>query len=390
MDQINFIGISATLFFASFFFEYFTKKSEGQEEITDIIPFIALTISLNMNAIYTDITLYKIIILISLIFKVLLSASGKKISNDVILFSSGIIVSLLMIFLTMKISIPLLAINIALIIFATILMIIKAVVYKQSRTKLNKEILEINFLAFLGFTAISVGNSPYNINLGLLIIILFQSSDLFIRLKHYHKGILSVQSRLDDLEKRFERNVEFEAKKRTAQMTERVEHIREKSQKDLLSKAYNRNGITNEITALINDPSVKIFSIAIFDIDFFKSINDQKGHIVGDECIKFLAGTIMSNNRKTDVLGRYGGDEFILVMPHVNAPAAIEICERLKNNIYNKSNPRFSISMGISSFPFDGRTFTELVETADQGLYHAKENGKNRVSYSGKVPILKI
>ena len=127
----------------------------------------------------------------------------------------------------------------------------------------------------------------------------------------------------------------------------------------------------------------------MFDIDFFKTINDTRGHAIGDECIKFLAYTFMSNNRKTDMLGRFGGDEFILLMPHVNAPAAMEICDRLRLQVVQKSNPKFTISMGVATFPFDGRTFSELLESADQGLYRAKETGKNKVSYTGKVPILK-
>jgi hypothetical protein len=195
MNQTSFISISATLFFASFFFEYFIKKNDGHEDIIDIIPFAALTLSLNLNVIYTDVTFYKIIIFVTLLFKGLLSLSPKKISGDVLLLSSGIIITSLLFFVTMKISIPLLTINIALILITTTLMLIKAVTYNQSKTKLNKESLEIHFLAFLGFVAISIGNSPYNVNLGLLIIILFQLSDLFIRLKYYYVDVNKVRSK---------------------------------------------------------------------------------------------------------------------------------------------------------------------------------------------------
>lgn len=386
MDQINFISISAALFFVSFFFEYGIKRNE---DLSDIIPFAVVILASSLTLLYTNLTVYKLAVISALFFKLIFLVLPKWPTAEVTLLSAGLTILAVVGLLSINFVIPLLAINIVLIIASATMMVVKIRLYGKTKKKSDIEMLEVNFLAFLGFTALSIGNVTYNIYLGLLIIILYQVSSLFVRLKHFHDSNRKLMDRLDDLENRFDRTVEFEAKKRTAQMADQVEHIREKSQKDLLSKALNRNGIITEINATINDSSVKIFSLAIFDIDFFKAINDQKGHIVGDECIKFLAGTIMTNNRKTDLLGRYGGDEFILLMPHVNAPAAIEICERLKNNIYAKSNPKFSISMGIATFPFDGRTFTELLEVADRGLYHAKDNGRNKVSYKGNVPIIK-
>ena len=94
-------------------------------------------------------------------------------------------------------------------------------------------------------------------------------------------------------------------------------------------------------------------------------------------------------NRKTDLLGRYGGDEFILLMPHVNAPAAMEICDRLRIEVMQKSAPKFTISMGVATYPYDGKSFTTLLEVADLGLYKAKEDGKNKVAYKGNVPLIK-
>lgn len=383
MDNINFITVSAALFLVSFFFEFGVKRSE---ELSDIIPFSIVILASSMTLLYTNITVYKIAIITALLYKEIVPG---KLNTEVKLLIAGIAILSVTWLLNMNFIIPLLAVNISLIVVSAAMMIIVVARFGKTRKKADIEIMEVNFLAFLGFIALSIGNTAYNIYLGLLLIILYQFSSLFIRLKLYHTSSRNVRARLDELENRFDRTVEFEAKKRTAQMADQVEHIRERAQKDILSKALNRNGIISEINAMIGDPSIKIFSMAIFDIDYFKAINDQKGHIVGDECIKFLAGTIMSSNRKTDLLGRYGGDEFILLMPHINAPAAIEISERLKSLIHEKSNPKFTISMGIATFPFDGRTFTELLETADRGLYHAKETGRNKVSYKGNVPILK-
>ena len=259
--------------------------------------------------------------------------------------------------------------------------------YRQSPNKLSKELLEVKTIGFIGIIFLSLASSYYLISTAIGIIILYQIADIVVITKHDTNERLSFKTRLQELEHRFDRSVEFEAKKRTSVMADKVEHIREKSQKDPMTKALNRHGLTSEINNLIRDTNVKIFSIALFDIDYFKSINDTKGHIVGDECLKFLSYTFMINNRKIDMLGRYGGDEFILILPHMNAPAALEVCDRMRTLIQNKSTPTFTISIGVSTYPYDGRAFTALLEVADKGLYKAKESGRNRVAYDGNVFI---
>lgn len=259
--------------------------------------------------------------------------------------------------------------------------------FRNTSKKAHKEVSEVNLIAFIGALILGLSDSYFMTNVGIGIICVNQIAELAIYTKILRDDQRDIKGRLVELESRFERTVEFEAKKRTSVMTEKIEHIREKSQKDPMTKALNRHGITSEINDLIRDPGVKMFSIALFDIDHFKGINDTKGHIVGDECLKFLSYTFMINNRKTDVLGRYGGDEFILIMPHINAPAALEICERMREMIQAKSVPKFTISMGVSTFPYDGKSFTSLLEVADKGLYIAKENGRNRVGYDGNVFI---
>ncbi len=389
MERIELIPIITSLFLIRFFYFYIIDPKAFYVSFSDWIPF-AFVICANLFELHmTDFSLFKLSLSFTFLSQTVVTLIGDKANKNTGLVVSLMAFALLIGLLVLKLSIPVMVINTLLIIASASQLIILVTFYQSKPSRAALEVMEVGFLAFFGGLMLSVGMRFFNIAIGSALLIFYALMSLAIHVKHYKEGLRLVQTRLTDLEERFDRTVEFEAKKRTAHMADKVEIIREKSQKDPLSKALNRQGITTEINSMINDSSMKMFSLAIFDIDFFKGINDTKGHIVGDECIKLLAYTVMTTNRKTDVLGRYGGDEFILLMPNVNAPAALEICERLRKEVHDKSNPKFTISMGIASYPFDGRTFTELMESADKGLYIAKENGRNRVVYQGNVPILK-
>ncbi|MDH8679136.1 GGDEF domain-containing protein [Fusibacter bizertensis] len=389
MNQIDLLFLSASLYLVSFYLNLNIDRNRDHSKLTDLIPFVLIFATSKLNLLTSDFDIFKIALIFSIGGKIAIPLFKQKITAAGIMLYDFFSIIVVLIFLNyLYIPYPMF-LNLVLIFIVALQMIIKVRTYNNHDTKQNKEIMELGFLNLVGFLAISIGNNVYNLYMGVAVIIIAQLSELAINVKHHHDEHDKSKIRLKDLEDRFERTVEFEAKKRTAHMADKVEYIRERSQKDPLTKAYNRNGILTEMNGLINDSTVKIFSVAMFDIDFFKSINDSKGHIIGDECLKFLSYSIMTNNRKTDLLGRYGGDEFILLMPHINAPAAMEICDRLRKEIALKSSPKFSISMGIASYPYDGRSFNELLEVADKGLYVAKENGKNRVSYSGNVPLLK-
>lgn len=391
MNRIDLLNLSAALFLVSFYMNLYIDKNNNHHKLNlaDLIPFALILTTSKLDLLTSSFDIYKIALILSIGAKLIIYSFNKKITASGIIFYDLLIIISFTVILNYSFVFPQLIINILLALLAAVYMFYKVTNYHKNNSKQNKEIMEIGFLSFVGLLALSIGNEPYNLYMGIAVVIIAQVSELAIIIVHQSEHSDKLKSRLKDLEDRFERTVEFEAKKRTAQMVDKVEYIREKSQKDPLTKAYNRNGILNEMNGLINDSTIKIFSIAMFDIDFFKSINDSKGHIIGDECLKFLSYSIMTNNRKTDILGRYGGDEFILLMPHVNAPAAMEICDRLRKEIALKSSPKFSISMGIASYPYDGRSFNELLEVADRGLYVAKANGKNRVAYEGNVPVIK-
>lgn len=183
----------------------------------------------------------------------------------------------------------------------------------------------------------------------------------------------------------FEDAVEKEVKKRTFYMELSKEKMVQMNRTDHLTKLLNRKSIIMDIESLILDKNTTKFALFIFDIDYFKKINDTKGHSVGDDCLRSLAGILKSNAREYDLIGRFGGDEFILALPMLGYKESIAFGERLMEQIYMNTSPRFSISMGLSVYPWDGETYKQLFEVADKGLYLAKEDGRNRIGYKGYI-----
>ena len=154
------------------------------------------------------------------------------------------------------------------------------------------------------------------------------------------------------------------------------------SKMDALSNVYNKAAILKAIERLISSKPESELSLLMFDIDDFKVINDTHGHIVGDKCIRMLSSTARSSFRDIDLVGRYGGDEFIIVLPDTGSKQAIAIAERFKSTVAAATSPSFTISIGVSSYPSDGTDVRALIQEADKGLYMSKKKGKNAVSHS--------
>lgn len=124
------------------------------------------------------------------------------------------------------------------------------------------------------------------------------------------------------------------------------------------------------------------FSVIMLDLDKFKNVNDTFGHRMGDEILNRIGNIILKNIRKTDMVGRYGGEEFIIILPNTNKDQGKKIAEKIRKAVektvmINEDYP-ITISLGISSFPDHGQTPDELIEKADQALYNAKELGRNK------------
>ncbi|MBW1858492.1 MAG: diguanylate cyclase [Deltaproteobacteria bacterium] len=127
-------------------------------------------------------------------------------------------------------------------------------------------------------------------------------------------------------------------------------------------------------------------SCVLLDIDFFKKFNDTYGHQTGDVVLRALAEVIERSIRESDLAARYGGEEFALIMYHTDKAAAIEAAERLRHMVEShevKDNGnvlQVTISVGVATFPHETiHDAKELIEFADQALYKAKDNGRNRV-----------
>ncbi|ABW18732.1 diguanylate cyclase [Alkaliphilus oremlandii] len=123
-------------------------------------------------------------------------------------------------------------------------------------------------------------------------------------------------------------------------------------------------------------------SIIMLDIDHFKNVNDIYGHQKGDNILTEVGRIIKSNIRSTDHVGRYGGEEFVIILPNTSNMDAFHVAEKIRlkvqsTNLLGKAEV-LTISCGISTFPIDSNKQLQIIEKADQALYHAKENGRNR------------
>ena len=165
-------------------------------------------------------------------------------------------------------------------------------------------------------------------------------------------------------------------KSTTVELREKTAQLKEIAQTDSLTKILNRKGCLESIKKL-DEPYIML----LLDIDFFKSINDRYGHDVGDEVLTRVVDLIKSNIRQNDIFCRYGGEEFIIILPKVTLKNGVEIAEKLRKIIENNmilDNIKVTVSVGVSEF-IDN--FYCTFKQADNNLYKSKRNGRNRVTY---------
>ncbi|MCW3171551.1 sensor domain-containing diguanylate cyclase [Shewanella subflava] len=153
---------------------------------------------------------------------------------------------------------------------------------------------------------------------------------------------------------------------------------------DGLSKLYNRMSLerlSNEAIdiAMRNDQPI---SVIMIDIDFFKQLNDEHGHYAGDQGIINVASVIKRNVRKVDIVGRYGGEEFVITVPDTHLETASILAERIRTEIEQSKfygDAKVTVSIGVAeSQAFALYSFQDLCKKADLALYQAKENGRNK------------
>lgn len=144
--------------------------------------------------------------------------------------------------------------------------------------------------------------------------------------------------------------------------------------KDTLTGAYNKRVLYNTIELHIKkaQKNGSVFALAFIDIDNFKSLNDNLGHIAADNIIKGLCTGIRKKIRKKDMLFRYGGDEFVLLIPGANKKEGEQLLKRLKKELNEESGDILDFSYGTASYPEDGENAETLLNAADLQMYCQK------------------
>jgi len=161
------------------------------------------------------------------------------------------------------------------------------------------------------------------------------------------------------------------------------EELKDFANKDGLTSLYNKRKIDSIIKSEILNSETKdqTFSILFFDIDDFKLINDNFGHIVGDEVLKKLCNLISENIRQTDIFGRWGGEEFIVILSNTTTNKAFILADDLRKLVYENDfclNKPISISIGITQY-CENDSAEDIIKRADKAMYYVKKRGKNSV-----------
>lgn len=162
---------------------------------------------------------------------------------------------------------------------------------------------------------------------------------------------------------------------------------------DSLTRLANRNTLQQSINHLHDNYKYvgKTYSLLLLDIDRFKLINDNYGHNIGDQLLQLIAERMQNLIRDKDNIGRWGGEEFLCILPDADIDTACGIAERLRQNIsehpFNINNQEIyiTLSIGVSNFPTDGKNTNELFRVSDTTLYAAKHNGRNRIHSSQQL-----
>ena len=178
-----------------------------------------------------------------------------------------------------------------------------------------------------------------------------------------------------------------------ARLIENNAHLEKMVSIDRLTRVHNRNYYEMQVPLEIERANRNKMTLAflIIDIDDFKKVNDVYGHAVGDHVLRLVAQTVRKSLRKIDLLFRYGGEEFIVLLPGTAAESAQRTAERIRGIVARAEHPlddgrrvKVTISIGGCIYPQDAQNESHLLRMADKALYLAKEKGKNRVVFCGE------
>lgn len=174
---------------------------------------------------------------------------------------------------------------------------------------------------------------------------------------------------------------------------EEERELRIRASTDSLTGLYNHSFALNRLLELLEQRQLDSapLAVAMIDIDGFKAINDRSGHLIGDQCLLATADAMRTAALPGDILGRYGGDEFLAILPASDGASALAFAERVLNDVQSKRGRNalrdLSISIGVSAFPADGRYADDLISRADERMYEAKRLGGDRICVSPAVTL---
>ncbi|MBD2296758.1 PleD family two-component system response regulator [Anabaena sphaerica FACHB-251] len=201
--------------------------------------------------------------------------------------------------------------------------------------------------------------------------------------KPFHTAELLARVRMH-LELKYSRQ---KLKKLLEEQKELVEQLEKLANTDPLTGVWNRRYLL-----MIAEQEIKrsqrynfSFAVLLMDIDHFKKINDTYGHNIGDEVIIFMTKTVLNHLRQPDCFGRFGGEEFVVLLPETDIDEGVIVAERIRENINNESiavegqQVSITVSIGVASYSLGDKTIDAIIQRADQALYQAKNQGRNRV-----------
>lgn len=211
-----------------------------------------------------------------------------------------------------------------------------------------------------------------------------------ITLSNHSDEFASIVNAFNGMNKKLsETTVSLEVMKKVIEDKTRV--LEELSNTDPLTKVANRRALFERGNMELSRENRyhNNLSLILIDCDYFKNVNDKYGHQVGDELLKHICNVCIKEIRSVDFLGRYGGEEFIIILPDCDLKGSIEIAKRIQhslsenNLIVDNKVLKVTLSMGVSMLTDKHKSFEQLIYDADQAMYVAKEKGRNRIEISG-------
>jgi diguanylate cyclase (GGDEF)-like protein len=162
---------------------------------------------------------------------------------------------------------------------------------------------------------------------------------------------------------------------------------------DALTGLYNRSYFFTALEREIarGDRSGRAFCLVMLDLDDLKAVNDRFGHIAGDQVLRGVADLVRGGVRKIDTAARYGGDEFVALLPETDPTGGWVVAEKIRQTVTEQGLPGVepgpTVSVGVVSYPADGRSADALLVSADRAMYASKRGGKNRVARATAEPM---